>query len=151
MADYDEIARSVAAFTSGNDPNPGGRFPTGSYLTPDEARERGVAWTARPGEPQDLSDPWHYQTQDDSRRLGRDWASQPAIRAGNARHAGFTPDMTVEQIRRLGMTTPDERNLASLLQPTQGIFSNMPVDRAQKLADLLTEPTAAPLQFFSRT
>lgn len=99
---------SVSAFTSGNDPNPGGRFPTGSYLTPDEARERGMAWVSRPGEPSDLRDPYHYQTQDESTALGRDWATQQAIRSGNAVHAGFTPSMSPEQIRALGRTTPDE-------------------------------------------
>ena len=87
--DDDEIARRVAAFTAGNDPNPGVRFPSGSYRTPDEARERGEAWVARPGEPQDLRDPYHYQTPDDARALGREWASQPAILQGRARHAGF--------------------------------------------------------------
>ena len=87
--DLDEIARRVAAFTAGNDPNPGGRFPGGSYFTPDEARERGVGWVARPGEPQDLSHPAHYQTPDDARRLGRNWATQAAFMAGRgpAEHA----------------------------------------------------------------
>lgn len=84
-----------------------------TYLTPDEAKERGVPWKAREGEPQDLDDPFHYQTQDDSRRLGRDWATQQAIVSGNARHAGFTPEMSPEQIRRMGMTTPDELAMLS--------------------------------------
>lgn len=82
MADYDEIARRVDAFTSGNDPNPGGMFPTGSYLTPDEAREQGVGWVARPGEPQDLNHPYHYQTPDQARANGINWATQPVFLGG---------------------------------------------------------------------
>lgn len=50
----------------------------GGYLTPDEAQEQGVEWTGRPGEPDDLDDPYHYQTPDDAVRLGRDWATQAA-------------------------------------------------------------------------
>ena len=50
----------------------------GGYLTPDEAGEQGVEWMGRPGEPDDLDDPYHYQTPDDAVRLGRDWATQAA-------------------------------------------------------------------------
>lgn len=81
-----EIARNVAAFTSGNDPNPSGRFPGGSYATPDEARERGIPWVSRPGEPQDLNDPWHYQTPDQARANGVNWATQRAIAGGRSPH-----------------------------------------------------------------
>ena len=84
-----EAAQRVASFTAGNDPNPGGRFPSGSYRTPDEARERGQAWVARPGEPQDLRDPYHYQSPDEARALGRTWGTQPAIMQGRATHAGW--------------------------------------------------------------
>lgn len=104
------VQQQVDDFTRGNDPNPGGRFPGGSYKTPDEARAAGEAWVARPGEPQDLTDPYHYQTQDESTALGRDWASQPAIRSGNAVHAGFTPGMSLSEILARGRTTPDEIN-----------------------------------------
>lgn len=86
----DAIDRQVRAFTAGDDPNPGGRFPTGSYLTPDEAAAAHVAWVARPGEPQDLSDPYHYQTPDQARALGRNWATQDAFLGGRgpAEHVG---------------------------------------------------------------
>ena len=84
-----EAAERVAAFTRGNDPNPNGMFPSGSYLTHDEARERGQGWVARPGEPQDLRDPYHYQSPDEARALGREWGSQPAIMQGRATHAGW--------------------------------------------------------------
>ena len=87
-----EAAARVAAFTRGNNPNPGGMFPSGSYLTPDESRERGQGWVARPGEPQDLRDPFHYQSPDEWRGAGRDpsqWGSQPSIMQGRATHAGW--------------------------------------------------------------
>ena len=43
------------------------------YHSPDEARERGEEWAARPGEAEDLSDPSHYQTQDEATALGREY------------------------------------------------------------------------------
>jgi hypothetical protein len=81
-------------YVGGEDGSSGSRTPapTGKYLTPDEANERGVAWTARAGEPQDLRDPFHYQSPDEARALGRNWATQPAIASGNARHAGIAPN-----------------------------------------------------------
>ena len=87
-----EAAERIAAFTRGNDPNPGGRFASGSYRTPDEARERGEAWVARPGEPQDLRNEFHYQTPDEWRGAGRSaatWGAQPAVMQGRATHAGW--------------------------------------------------------------
>lgn len=78
-----------------------------AYLTPDEAEEQGVEFVPRPGEPADLTDPFHYQTPDESKALGRDFATQQAIRSGNARHAGFTPDMSPDVINQLaGIESP---------------------------------------------
>lgn len=53
-----------------------------AYLTPEEARDAQVAWVPREGEPADLRDPYHYQTPDEARALGRDWSTQPAFVSG---------------------------------------------------------------------
>ena len=60
-----------------------------AYLTPDEARQQGVTWEPRAGEPADLRDPFHYQTPDEARSTGSAWSTQPAIMQGRAVHAGF--------------------------------------------------------------
>lgn len=59
-----------------------------TYLTPDEAREQGVEWAAREGEPEDLTDPFHYQTPAEAEALGRDWATQQAGIGGRDPMAG---------------------------------------------------------------
>ena len=136
-----EAAQRVAAFTAGNDPNPGGRFPSGSYRTPDEARERGESWVARPGEPQDLRDLFHYQSPDEWRGAGRDpvqWGYQPSVMQGRATHAGWQGGRPA--------IDPGRPSLANLVMPVrQSVFGNlfqppvsttMPVDR--RLASLLT-------------
>lgn len=142
-----DAAARVAAFTAGNDPNPGGRFPSGSYRTPDESREQGQPWVSRPGEPQDVRDPYHYQSPDEARAIGIDWNMQPSFTSGRERRSAHP-----------AYATPDERSLSSLLLPgsrgqgspssaldLQSVFgslfsapvsSTMPVDR--RLASLLS-------------
>lgn len=83
-----------------------------AYLTPEEAQERGVQWKARAGEPEDLRDPYHYQTPDEWRGAGRnpdDWGSQPSIMQGRATHAGWQGGRPA--------IDPGRPSLASLLMP----------------------------------
>ena|SRR3990167_2548090 len=60
------------------------------YLTPEESEDLGFEWRGRPGEPDDLRDPYHYQTPDEAESIGIDWATQPTIRKGTSPH----PEMT---------------------------------------------------------
>lgn len=100
-----------------------------AYLTSDEAKERGVAWVARPGEPQDLTDSHHYQTGDESKALGRDWATQPAIQQGRATHAGIPANASMDWLKQLQFGTPDEQNALPLDSPWKVPMVPPPVSR----------------------
>lgn len=86
---------------------------TEGYITPEETNALGLKWAGRPGEPDDLSDSYHYQTPDESHALGRVFETQPAILEGRATHAGFAGG-------RPGVD-PGRPSLASLLQPDAAI------------------------------
>src|SRR3990167_675340 len=105
------------------------------YRTPDEAKAAGVPFVARPGEPQDLDDPYHYQTPDDARRLGRNWATQAAFMrgAGPAEHAEV---QRWAQQGRPGLQGYGYDDYTGALRPS--------VTRGQPLASLMAMPAPAP-------
>ena len=161
---YAQISAGVDAFTRGNDPNPGGRFPSGSYLTPDEARERGQSWVSRPGEPQDLRDPYHYQSPDEARSIGMNWATQPSIRQGRSPHMGMTglyQQMAAQN--RLGdlqgygydnyagpLAPQPTARMGALMQQSRGVQPTGPSALATDLRQSSTVPMSVLLEWAKR-
>lgn len=125
--------------------------PGEAYRTPDEATERGVQWKARPGEPDDLRDPYHYQTPAEARSLGRDWATQDAFLGGRGpqEHAGL--QRMAQEARRAGRLSDligygYDDYTGPLGRYGAPLVTTRPV---RDLASLLL-PAPAPLTFFSR-